>query len=457
MGQRSTQASTNALVATIAMLAILGLVNFLGVRYAQRSDLTENQLFTLSPQTITVLQELPARTKVWIFDVAPDPRDQDLLENYQRESPRFSYEYVNPQAEPGLAERFAVRSLGEVHLEQGEEERFVQVVTPEGRLSERRLTSALDQLTNPTETKVYFLQGHGERSLQPGREAAAVAIGRMEDDNVIAEPLNLAQERQVPADAAVVVIAGAKEELLPAEVTALRNYLKRPSGLMVLSDPQTDTGLDALLQEWGVTLTDFIVFDPNGQTPGPSAGLIPVVTQYGDHPITQEFNNTISVYPIARPIAITGKPGVDVSPILITSDRTQAQSVNNDGQLEFNEGNPQGQLILGVALNRAIDTPSDSDEETDSIPKEARLVVVGNSTFMTDSWFDQYVNGDVFLNAVEWLSQQDDPSFDIRPKGMTSRRLLLRGQQVLLLAVGIVLVLPLIGFALAIGLWWKRR
>lgn len=461
LGQRSTQASTNAIVATIAVLAILALVNTLGVRYVQRLDLTENQLFTLAPQTVDLLQNLKQPVKAWVFDVAPDPRDQDLLNNYRRQSDRFSYEYVDPQAQPGLIERFEVRSLGEVYLEQGDKQQFVQVVNPQGRLSERRLTSSLSQLSNPTQATVYFLQGHGERSLEPGQTSVSRAIERLQDGNATAKPLNLSAVKQVPSDAAVVVIAGAKQQLLAAEIDALEAYVKRPSGLMLLIDPRTDLGIDELLQNWGVGLTDFIIFDPAGQTPGQSAGLVPIVTEYGVHPITEEFGNNISVYPVAQPLEITAKPAVDVSPILITSDRTQIQKIDDKGQLELDpSASPQGQLILGVALNRAIAAPTSNSEDSEDAadtPPEARLVVVGNSTFMTDSWFDQQLNGDVFLNAIEWLSQKDNPSLAIRPKEMTNRRLLLGGRQVLLLALGAILALPLAGFGIAIALWWKRR
>ena len=48
---RSAQAGTNAFVATVSVLVILGLINFLGVRYTERFDLTENQRFTLAPQS----------------------------------------------------------------------------------------------------------------------------------------------------------------------------------------------------------------------------------------------------------------------------------------------------------------------------------------------------------------------------------------------------------------------
>ncbi|MDA0674104.1 MAG: ABC transporter, partial [Cyanobacteria bacterium] len=62
--QRSTQAGTNAALAVVAMLVILGLVNFLGVRYSSRIDLTENQIFTLAPATQQLTADLDQPVKV---------------------------------------------------------------------------------------------------------------------------------------------------------------------------------------------------------------------------------------------------------------------------------------------------------------------------------------------------------------------------------------------------------
>ncbi|PLZ30693.1 ABC transporter, partial [Fischerella thermalis WC542] len=57
-GRRSTQAGTNALAATLAVLVILGLINFLANRYEVRVDLTETQLFTLAPESKQLVQNL---------------------------------------------------------------------------------------------------------------------------------------------------------------------------------------------------------------------------------------------------------------------------------------------------------------------------------------------------------------------------------------------------------------
>ena len=51
--QRSTQAGTNALIATLAVFLILGVINFIAFRYPVRIDLTESKQFTLAPPDAT--------------------------------------------------------------------------------------------------------------------------------------------------------------------------------------------------------------------------------------------------------------------------------------------------------------------------------------------------------------------------------------------------------------------
>ncbi|MCF2151593.1 hypothetical protein IQ276_035350 [Desmonostoc muscorum LEGE 12446] len=71
--------------------------------------------------------------------------------------------------------------------------------------------------------------------------------------------------------------------------------------------------------------------------------------------------------------------------------------------------------------------------------------------------FDKQLNGDVFLNSVTWLNQQDKQPLSIRPKEPKNRRITLTTTQANLLTVSSLLVLPLIGFAAAVLIWWQRR
>ena len=119
---------------------------------------------------------------------------------------------------------------------------------------EQILTSALIGLIEPrSNKKAYFLQGHGE--LMPGVPPMQLIGQNLKRQNISVYPLNIAGGNTgVPADAAVVVIAGAHFDPSPAELEALRTYWKNNGHLMVLLDPTGETpGLDSFLSTAGIT------------------------------------------------------------------------------------------------------------------------------------------------------------------------------------------------------------
>lgn len=446
--RRSTQASTNALVATLAVLAILGLINFLGARYVARVDLTENQAFSLAPQSQQVLRNLKQPVKVWVFDQQPNPRIRALLEQYQRQGePWFSFEFVDPQVQPGLAQKYKVQSLGEVHLESGQRERRLEQAP-----SESNLTPAIEQITSSAQqAKVYFLQGHGERSLQPGQGSFSQALEALKTKrNFGAEPLNLVERREIPQDAAVVVIAGPKQTLFPAEVKRLQDYLRRGGGLLLMLDPQTKPGIENLLKDWKVQLDPRLVVDTSGA--GQAVGLgpaIPLINQYGQHPITQDFQG-FSFYPLAQSIQTSQGPAEQATELLRTGEQSWAEGNPESENLQFDPARDRrGPLTLGVALSRPANQAKPA--------RESRLVVIGDSDFATDGAFNQQLNGNVFLNAVTWLSNRPNQILSIQPKEPTNRRINLTAETGRLIALIAMGALPLAAFGIATAFWWRRR
>ncbi|HIK14935.1 MAG TPA: Gldg family protein [Leptolyngbyaceae cyanobacterium M33_DOE_097] len=491
--RRSTQVGANAVVATLSALAIFGLVNFLAARYVGRVDLTENQVFTLAPETQQVVKNLQQPVKAWVFtpNSLANQQDRELLESYRRLGDRFSYEFVDPNSQPTLVQKLEVKSPGDVivQVQPDGRKQYLQTVSPNDaaqlasqgqRLTEAKLTTAIAQVTSPRQSQVYFLQGHGERALEPGAEdAISEAIGSLKERDIVINPLLLAESLKIPADADVVVLAGPQKPLLAQEVKALDAYLEQGGNLLVMADPQTNPGLDSLLNEWGIRLDDRVVIDVSQQI----ANLGPIyalVTQYGDHPITKEFGNRYSFYPLARPVDVDPKSGIVSTPLLYTSAESWGETDLKNQPLKFDQGRDrQGPLLLGVALSRPVTakpqptpspspspgaaspspTPSPSPEAKADPKKESRLVVIGNSRFASDGLYSQpqFVNGDLFLNSVRWLSQSDQQVLSISPKTPQNRRFNLSGQQASLAGWTAIALLPLLGFTTAIAVWWKRR
>jgi ABC-type uncharacterized transport system involved in gliding motility auxiliary subunit len=508
--RRSTQAGTNAIAATLSVLLILGLINFLAVRDALRLDLTENQQFTLSPQTQTLITNLEQPVKVWIFDQRKDRQTQDLLDNYRRIQPgKFSYEFIDPQLQPGVAESFGIQDFGEVYLESGDKR---QAVRKEGLepLTEVKLTNSIEQLFSERTPTVYFLQGHGERSLEDQQGGFAEAVNSLSQKNVQTQTLTLAQQSAIPDDADVIIIAGPKRSLLQGEVEALTAFVNQGKGLMLMLDPEIDAGLEELLEQWGVKLDDRLAIDASGK--GRLVGLGPtviIVQEYGEHPITREFANGISFYPSVRPVETRPVDGILESPLVWSDSQSWAEANLQQQELQFDpQVDRQGPLSLGVALSRnsqqtpTSTTPENSNEtvaentditateetetpaeippeennveetesndetvaeNTDTLPEtsesttESRLVVFGTSQFAANGWFDQQLNGDVFLNAVSWLTQSDAESLSIRPKPATNRRLAMTPILARSLSWVAIVILPLFGLIMAAIVWWRKR
>jgi ABC-type uncharacterized transport system involved in gliding motility auxiliary subunit len=446
-GKRSTQVGTNAIVATVAVVAILGLVNFLAVENGASIDLTENKILTLAPESQEIVRNLDQPLKVWIFQRVPNPLDRNLLEKYSRYSDNFSYEYVNPEQEIGLAQEFGVRTAGEVYIELGEKRQQVQIISELEPLSEIRLTNAIQQVQSNRTAQVYFLQGHGEAVLTEAEGGMSEAVTALKGKGYEVSPLTLAEAQEFPTEADVIVLANPQRELFPKEVEALQDYLEEGGNLLVTLNPDSNSGLDPIFQEWGVNLTDLIIIDGSGS--GNVIGLgpaTPIVTNYGNHPITRNFANGISFYPLSQPVKSKEVKEIEATPLAITNQQSWGESNIEAEEVAFNpESDTQGPLNVGMAFRR-----TDTEEES-------RLVVFGNNTFATDGWFSQQLNGDIFLNSGGWLSQDDNQLLSIRPRQPENRRILLTPTLAGLLSWLALVVFPGFGLIAALVMWWRRR
>jgi ABC-type uncharacterized transport system involved in gliding motility auxiliary subunit len=281
--------------------------------------------------------------------------------------------------------------------------------------------------------------------------------------------------------------------------------------MLVMLDAKTESGLKSLLKDWGIILDQRVIVDASGRGQFLGFGsLTTFIFDYGAHPITESFTEGISLFPEARAIMTQPIEGIEAIALLITNDQSWAESdlQSEEVELNLNEDIP-GPLDLGVALVRKEsnhdqtnqnnletkktaeqsitktekENPENSqnennDEDNDSTlpnppeikipdPKEpkqpkitkpeAKMVVIGNSTFATDGWFQQQLNGDVFLNSVEWLANEETKTLSITPKEPTNRRLNITTLESGILGWLALLIMPALAFLAAISTWWKRR
>ncbi|HEV8316826.1 MAG TPA: Gldg family protein [Vicinamibacterales bacterium] len=462
-------------LATAGVLVALGVVvavNYLSTRQNKRWDLTANKQHSLSEQTVKLLRNLDAPVKFLVFDRSTDfDRFRTRLDEYKYHSNRVSVEYIDPDTKPVQAKEYAIQSYGTVVVEYKDRKEHT---TSD---SEQDLTNALIKAMTGQQKKVYFVQGHGEKDpVATEREGYSGIVAALGKDNYGTEKLVLAQQKDVPADASVVVVAGPKSDLLPGEVDMLRRYLNKGGHLLVLLDPDDVPGtgkpaLEALLKEWAIDAGQNIVVDVSGmgQLLGTDAS-VPVAAKYPTHPITDHFN-LLTAFPLARSVAPAsgGTNGRYAQSIIETSERSWAETnvkqlrANGEVALNVDEGDKQGPVSIGAAVSApAPDAPAPATDAAKASQKEepkkpeARLAVIGDSDFAANFALGIQGNRDLFANTVNWLAQQEN-LIAIRPKEARDRRVMLTANQQTGVFWMSLLLIPAAVLGAGVYNWWRRR
>ncbi|MDX2041523.1 MAG: Gldg family protein [Acidobacteriota bacterium] len=439
---RSGRLSANMALLTVAVVGLIAIVNFLGYRHHKRYDLTAEGLFSLSDQTKKVLGGLQKDVKVIKFAKDDDPQLADQMNEFKYQSPRISYERIDPQQRPEISRQYAVKALGETVIAAGD-----RIERPTAT-DEQSLINAILKVTRESLKTVCFTEGHDEKALAGDYSQVE---GKLKGENYLTKTINLAREKQVPSECAVLVVAGPKIPLFQPEVGMIGQYLDGGGKAMLLLDPETDPQLDEVLKKWNVVMGNDYLLDVSGI--GQQAGFgpaAPLVFNYGTHPITDRFGRTPTVFPEARSVKVGegAGSGVNATTLLTTSEYSWGETELKPGvEPKFDEGkDAKGPVSLGVVASKTMGEN-----------KEARLIVIGDSDFAANLAFRRAQrNGDLFMNSINWLAQDED-LISIRPKQATNRSVTMSGAQVNTFWWLVVVVLPLGILGIGTFIWWKRK
>ena len=459
---------SNTVLAFIAFIGILVLVAIIGQRHPMRLDLTESKRYSISDQSQKIVQSLEDNIHIKAFYQEADlkgDQTRDLLETYRYYSKKVNYQIIDPDRDPSLAKHYQIRTYGTLVLEGFGKTQNITTA------DEESITNAILKLAQEQEKVVYFLTGHGDREISNfDKEGYSTAKSAIEKENFQVKTLNLLVDPKVPEDAALVVVANPRKPLFATELDALRQYLDQNGSIMFLLEPFADGGLPDFLKSYGILLESDIVVDTMSRVFGGSY-LIPVVTEYGFHKITDGFN-IACFFPTARSVfkAEARPETVDLTELASTSSYSWADTDFRFGQSQppkFEEStDKQGPITVAVIVavtQSTADSQNESDQKTDSqtsdnqdSPSQAKLAVFGDSDFANNNYFNLQGNSDFFLNTINFLAQQENLISIERPKTKSAPLTLSRSQSKLLFWVGLLLM-PAVVLAAGLAVLRLRR
>ena len=472
---------------TLGLVGILAAIAYLSVRFPMRFDLSEQKEHSLSKQTINMLRHLDKPVHVMFFH---DPAMRETVELYelmQKETAKLTVEFHDPMRNPAQARMMGVQFAGTALMQS--EGRKLQINGP----TEVDIANGILRISLGATQRLCFLDGHneadpysieshdhmegsaghshgiGDKAIIHEQHGMAKARAALEALNYTVEKTALLKSGTSLNECALLVVAGPKSTLLAPEITAIQKYLDEGHNAIFMLDPFVETGLEPVLEKFGVVAGKNIVIDPNSHFwADPSS---PAVTDYNRHQITDQL--PLTFFPGARSLAPTPRqpPGVSVMP-LVNSSKTSWGETSPE-RAEFNEGQDlAGPITMMVIVNRRPETARTAaaimaelrgDKSPQSMAqapapdfKRSRIIVVGDSDFATNSFFHIMGNGKLFLNSINYLASKEN-LIGVEPRQFDRPRVNLSNRQMKGTFFLSVILIPLLLAMVGTAVWWRQR
>ena len=475
MAGRQGRWGANLAIMTFAFFAIVILINLLLFRTPARVDVTATRVFSLAEQTRQILDSMEAPVRANAFFTPSDQsaafdmqRAEDLLNEFARRSSNFTYRFIDPELNRSLAVQYDVTEYPAVVFE--------DTVTGAQQtvfgFSEQEFITGILVATNVDQKRVYYLTGHQEASLtrdlatgEVDNEGFDFALQGMQRDNYRVIPLNLAQDGEIPDDAAVVIVPGPKRDLSGDEISAFMDYLLEGGRVIMLLDPDAPDSYRELLLQWGMQVgkqpVADIISNVAGEATTPmiqrsnaqfvSSGLTGVTI--GDRLNVVFFSDATAVLPALpfedMPAWMTYKSIAHSTPASWLESHPEV--------VEYDSGDDilgQFDIVAAMEAGGAIAGPPVMKEGRDNVI--AKLVVFGDSDFAKNKFFFSSDNSNLLLNSVNWLAE-DYELISIREPVIASRPIIVNQRERDFIKWSSWFVPPLIMLILAVFVWWRRR
>ena len=489
IGQLFRESRREMLLTTVGLIGILVAVAWLTALHPLRMDLTANREYSLSPQTVKMMQSIDKPVHITFFHDRGMRETVELYELFAAQNDKITVEFFDPMINPAQAKLRGVEFAGTALYES--EGRKLTINGP----TETDIANGILRITQAKQQIACFVDGHGEpdpfsleshdhmegdaghshgletKFVQHERHGMAKARGGLEAMNYVVEKVSLLKTDAELSRCAVLIVAGPQSPLLDAELRSIDRYLDEGGNAMFMIDPFVKTGLEAVIRKFGIELGQGMVIDEASHFwADPST---PAVTDYNRHEITNKL--PLSFFPGVRPLMPTKEPvpGVQVRQLVNSSAKSFANA--DKMRIDYKSGkngyapqtlmatariNPKtvesGETLLKRLRGEETEDAKAPAPEKIIARKEARIVVAGDADFATNSFYHVLGNGALFLNAVNFLASRENliglepRTYDLPYISMTNTQM--KGTFILS-----IILIPLLMAAVGVAVWWRRR
>jgi len=446
--RHAARMKTGTYLSAILVLAFMILIQAIVKRHNSRIDTTLNSRFSLSQKTTEVIGGLDSEISIICFYKETDSRKkavEDLLSSYRSASGKIDFEFINPDRNPSVARRYKVEQFGITVVESSNGWEKISDLT------ESKLTNSIYRAISRQKIKIYFLTGHGERSIHDEDNIGFSNLAeQLAGENFSVNELSLSSGTGIPSDCNILIVAGPEQDILTFEREALSQYLEGGGRALFLIDPFTSCdNITEAVSGYGIFPENTVIVDRSGMLTSGSY-LTPVVNRYGDHIITRGFKY-FSFFPQARSVRkLKTESRIKVTNLCFTNENAYSETDINlvlEGKTRFDSGADEaGPLPLAAVSSVSADEVSSGSE--------TRIAVFGDSDFASNKILELYGNRDLIMNTINWLSKREN-LITIRPRDRVVQPVLLTMRQGRLVYWLSIAVLP--AAVVIVGVWVMAR
>jgi ABC-type uncharacterized transport system involved in gliding motility auxiliary subunit len=474
-GRRAIYGS-NSLLIVLLFVGIVLIVYGMAARSGIAADFTSRGYYTLKANIRPIVQQLSRPIQITAF------YSRRLLTNQALEAPilrlfsdaapdKIRLVYADPDIQPILARRFGLNGaygifVSYLDAEGAPDLNFtVKVATARDRLpslpleedyvNERWIAEAILQLEARGKFRVLFSVGNGEVSLD--NDATGIRDG-LRSVGIQVATLDLSREG-VPQGTTALVILAPVRDFTQEMADRVAAFLDSGGKVLIMAEPAYRSDIRFMQAEdsplaqylwraWGVRPNRDIVFDPLSFNE--TQYYVRAAQFLEGHPIVQKDQTGSAARPLF-PIAQSWQIAPESPPDVIVR-RIYTTSPEAFGKLDLREvaRNPDR------AVREAADLPGPLAlvVAAENARTGARLLLVGDSDWVTNDLIVAFDGQILWTNMIDWLTDflervTVEPAFGQLPLSVPSRDLELTA----FITVG---VLPAAILLVGMWVWWRR-
>ncbi len=458
------QYGTTAAIFTVIVLLIAIVINVIAYtaveKFSWKLDMTSSKIYEITDATRSVTDGLQRDVEIIALasedEFATNLRDmKEVLDRYSVLSPYLTVTYKDLQAEPAFAAQYEqkgtpIESYGFIVKSDLREKTYSLMDMYEidsygsliGFSMEQQLTSGIMYVTKEEIPVAAFTQGHNEYM---GNTFPTL----FDQNNYTHDQVTLTVQ-DISDEVSLLVIAAPTKDFDPVEIRKLDEFMARGGSLMVFLYPSATEmpNLEGFLEEWGLGVGDYVVFEPRQMTGSP----LDIVPNYSMHVINQYFgeNRYFMLMPQTRNIELLDKADKTVSAVLESSSEAYGKTGVEFATVQQEDGDATGPFVLAATSQATVTVGGET--------KTAKIFLSGSRNMYYDDKLgtSSLANADFLVQVMSWCGEGMEVA-NVPSKSLSAPGINMTAYVAIILAVVFILVIPLAILGYGVTVFLRRR